>query len=462
LNERSGFSRRLATGDGLKTVDSDVRAIVAKAMADDPADRYTSVEALLRDLKNFRARRPVSAQPSTYFYRLSILVRRNALPLTTATVVAAALVAFGFREAQLRREAAKEAETAQQVSTFLASVFEIADPTATRGESVTARELLDSGAARIGDDLADQPQVAARLMETMADAYRSLGLYAAARDLYERAQTAQKQAGLGASLQAVKVMTKIGDVRRTLREPDLGEAILLEAIALAEDHDRAGQLALAEALTALTRSYLRQHRFDEVEPLVRRRMALYESELGTSSAEYGEALWDLSHMHSRLSQLADAERTLLQAIAILERAWGSDDPRLGRAYQNLAAVYGMTRRYDEAEQTLIRSIDLTTKTYGAEHVQVGLGLMTLGHVQLKQRRFEAAKPTLGRARTIFENGYGQNDVRAAVATGLLGRALEQNGELERAEAETKSALAKLGERTQNNSSYIALNIRLLA
>ena len=53
----------------------------------------------------------------------------------------------------------------------------MSDPSEARGNSVTARELLDKGAAQIGSDLASQPRVAARMMNVMGEVYTSLGLY---------------------------------------------------------------------------------------------------------------------------------------------------------------------------------------------------------------------------------------------------------------------------------------------
>ena len=51
------------------------------------------------------------------------------------------------------------------------------------GGDVTARELLESGAVRIQEDLADQPVVQARLLHTIGRVYASLGMYPEALDL---------------------------------------------------------------------------------------------------------------------------------------------------------------------------------------------------------------------------------------------------------------------------------------
>ena len=56
----------------------------------------------------------------------------------------------------------------------MADLFQAATPEGARGETITARMLLDRGAARIDRELVSQPRVRASLLETIAEAYRSL------------------------------------------------------------------------------------------------------------------------------------------------------------------------------------------------------------------------------------------------------------------------------------------------
>ena len=49
-------------------------------------------------------------------------------------------------------------------------------PAESRGNSVTASELLEQGRKAIERDMADQPDVHAHLMETVEQAYDRLGL----------------------------------------------------------------------------------------------------------------------------------------------------------------------------------------------------------------------------------------------------------------------------------------------
>ena len=51
-----------------------------------------------------------------------------------------------------------EAETARQTTDFLVGLFAVSDPNEALGNSITAREIMDKGAARIETELAAQPE----------------------------------------------------------------------------------------------------------------------------------------------------------------------------------------------------------------------------------------------------------------------------------------------------------------
>ncbi len=59
----------------------------------------------------------------------------------------------------------------------------MADPSRSRGDSVTAREILDEGVKKIDATLAADPLTRGDLLGTMGDVYEGLGLYAEAERL---------------------------------------------------------------------------------------------------------------------------------------------------------------------------------------------------------------------------------------------------------------------------------------
>ena len=70
--------------------------------------------------------------------------------------------------------------------TFLIDSFQLADPSHARGKEITAREILDQGAARIGKELGAQPDLQATLLDTIGSVYLSLDLPEDAQPLIEQ------------------------------------------------------------------------------------------------------------------------------------------------------------------------------------------------------------------------------------------------------------------------------------
>ena len=74
-------------------------------------------------------------------------------------------------------------------------MFEVSNPGESRGNTITAREILDRGVERIGGQLEDQPRLRARMMGTMGRVYTGLGLLAEAEPLLDEAVGIHQRAG---------------------------------------------------------------------------------------------------------------------------------------------------------------------------------------------------------------------------------------------------------------------------
>ncbi len=102
--------QELLTGDpDGRVTEADLRAIVERATAARPADRYPSASAMGADLRRFLAHEPVRAGPVDALRRSRLFARRHSWSLAFAAAVVLAL-AVGWISAHLgRREAQAEA-----------------------------------------------------------------------------------------------------------------------------------------------------------------------------------------------------------------------------------------------------------------------------------------------------------------------------------------------------------------
>jgi tRNA A-37 threonylcarbamoyl transferase component Bud32 len=160
-------------------VDAHLADLIDRLKALTPETRPSAAEAL-------QSLRWIEEKPRR---RLRLLFAGLVLLLAAAGIAKYTYDLRRERNAAVR--ARQEAEIARQqgegVVSFLTDLFMVSDPSATRGATVTARELLDHGAQKVRHDLRDQPPVQARLLDTIGQVYFKLGLYDEARPALEDA-----------------------------------------------------------------------------------------------------------------------------------------------------------------------------------------------------------------------------------------------------------------------------------
>ena len=146
--------------------------IVMKCLEKDRTRRYETANGLATDIDRHLHHAPVVARPPSTAYQAAKFCRRHRFGVAAAATLSLLLVAFSAamtvqarrianERDRANREAARatqEAEDRQQVLHFLVRSFAMSDPSEARGNSVTAREILDRGAGMIEKELARQPK----------------------------------------------------------------------------------------------------------------------------------------------------------------------------------------------------------------------------------------------------------------------------------------------------------------
>ena len=263
----SASNRRLALRTLQSALKGDLDWITMKAIEKDRTRRYGSPNELSADIVRHLNHEPVLAGPPSTLYRSGKFVRRHRLGVAVAAAALVVLVGFAVRERIQATRIAREASAAEQVSAFLVRLFEVSNPSEARGNSITAREILDKGAAQIERELADQPLVQARLMSTMGIVYRRLGLFEQARPFLERSLTRRREL-LGA--EHADTLTSMDDLANLYRdqgrydqaEPLARKTLESQRRLWGDDHP-----STLESMNNLASLYRAQGRWDEAVPL---------------------------------------------------------------------------------------------------------------------------------------------------------------------------------------------------
>ena len=341
--------RRLKHSTLARRVQGDLDWIVLRAIAEEPDRRYASAAELAADIERHLTHQPVTAGPPSLRYRAGKFVRRHRAGVAAAALVALALVlgvagtSMGLvRARQAERQAVeqaaradREAEAARRVSDFLTDVFEVSDPGVSRGNEVTARELLDNAADRIETQLHDQPLVRARMMHTLGRVYSQLGLFEQSESLLDDALSTRRE--------------ELGG-----RHPEV-----------------------AESLVAIGRVYREQGRLDEAIAAIRAGPDIQRSQPGSDPGEIADALYQIGFAHYRKGQYEAAETEFRRALALAERAHGPASPEVARLLNSLSAPYADRGLFAEAEQLSRRALQIYRATIGDKHRDTAVSLLNL-------------------------------------------------------------------------------------
>ena len=339
-----------------RRLEGDLDRIVLKALRKEPERRYVSAGQMAEDVERHLEGRPVRARGESLAYRGRTFVRRHLLGLASAAAVLAALVAgtvlatVGMVRAERAEAVARrEAASARQVSRFLVELFEVSDPGEARGTTVTAREILDRGAERVSRDLEAQPLVQARLMGTVGEIYRRLGLYGASRPLLERTlEVRRRELGAGHP----EVADALHDLGHVLEQQGhFGESAerYAGAVALRERLGPDERIPLARSLTGLAAVRLRQGRIDDAAGLLDRAAGIHESAGDAAPVDLAWTLHELGSSCREQGRWAEAESHLRRALEIQASALPPDHPGLAATRRELAGALRGLGRGPEAD-----------------------------------------------------------------------------------------------------------------
>jgi eukaryotic-like serine/threonine-protein kinase len=332
-----------------------------------------------------------------------------------------ALAAFGIAMAFQVRTTTRERERAERVSDFLVGLFSIADPGLARGNSITAREVLDRGAKQLQRELKNDPLTQARLLETMGFAYMGLGLYAKAEELYGRAVELRRTA-LGEE-HPLTLRSRLEEAYALLRLSRIDEAQkrlteltpVLRRV-LGEEHPDTLQ-SLDNYATTLEE----QGRNAEAAPIYRR---VLEARLRVLGKDNRSTIWSEQNVgFNLLAQgnaatspererlFAESEKMLREAVVGFERLLGPDHPDTLWTRRNLVQNLETQNRLSEAESMQRAILETSRRVLGPDHVTSHAGEHLLARILAEEKRYDESETLFRQSLDGARRTLGQDHSR---------------------------------------------------
>jgi len=462
----------------------DIDSILLKALHTDPQRRYRSVDQFAGDIKNFLEQRPVIARPDTAWYRSGKYVRRHALAVGFTAAVVLLLGVFSFLEARQLRRTREERDRATRITDFMTRMFKVSDPSQARGNTITAREILDKASKDIDKGMGQDPVQQAQMMHVMGTVYKGLEMYKEAESLLRKALDIRRRTLGSDNPETVETMIQLSVVTdRSEGDQLLRDAVEIRRRTLGPDHpdtlvpmgllagflESEGRLSEADkladqvmeirrrvhvpdseatmnSLAYLAAGFVQQAKYSQAEQLDRQILDFRRRQQDADHPEVLFAEGSLAWVLRQKGQWSEAESLLRHAVEAGRRILGPDHFYQTMHESNLADVLGQEGRYQEAERLHREVLKTRRRNEGPRSAGAVASMNGLARVLINAGRYSEAHKLLREAAEISARQTGSYmPVLHLVAIAELGVSLDGEGrhyEAEKLERESFDGLSQ--------------------
>ncbi len=405
----------------------DLDWITMKAIEKDRARRYGTPSELAADVRRYLNHEPVVARPANAGYRLRKYVRRHRVGVTVGAGLALLLAGFAATEFLQVQRITRERDRAKRITDFMTGMFKVSDPNEARGNSVTAREILDKASNDIKTGLAKDPEVQSELMFTMARTYANLGLYALAHGLSAGALENRRRLLGPENPKTLESMTQMGWILD--REGHDGEAERLTRQTLGQEIRVLGpeDAVTLETMDNLTVMLEKLGHFQEEEGLQRQLLEIRTRRFGPEDPQTLRSMGNLAGAVSLEGRTAEAEGMYRNALATELRVLGPEHPQTIGTMHNLANRIQEQGRYAEAEDLYRKTLAIEQRVLGREHPDMGSTMTTLADTLYYEGRAAEAEKLYRESLEIEQRVVGSEHPYTTRAQEGLANALAAEG-----------------------------------
>jgi serine/threonine-protein kinase len=464
--------RALAPGWERHVEDELLREDIAVLVDGAPEQRLRDAGEAARRLRRLEQRRierqaeeeaRIEAEKARVAYERSRKRRKLvAAVVVILAVFAAAMAVQSWRIAKERNRAEQEAATAQQVAEFILDLFEEAKPEKTRGEVITVHHLVDQGAARIEDELAEQPVVKARITRMLGNVYFTLGSYDQAESFYEQTIALQKEHLGEVAPETATSLMNLAQAYGIKGELDQARPLLEQALAIKETALGPDHVEVAMILVSLGVLNRIQGQKQVALQYAERALKIYEVELEPIDIKIARLLNNLANLYRDGGRYDEADAALRRSLTIFEEKAGADHPQVAAVLNSLAKICEAKERFDEAETLSRRALAIREKVLGAGHPLVAYSMRRLGSIRIEQGDLDEAETLISQALEVAEARMGPEHQLVAETLMPLAEVKRRQGNFTMAEQLVGRAIAILSGEFGDQDSSLAPGYRVLA
>lgn len=445
--------RRGDPGKLRRRLRGDLDAIVLKALAAEPRERYGSVRELAADVERHFEDRPVKARQGAVLYTAGRFLHRHwgkTLVATAVLLLAIGLLVQGqqARIEQLRAEAEKERanlekERTDELGKLLRTILLGSDPAAAAATKLPRVEvLLARGAEGLMSDTDLDPERRAELLMVIGPIYRRLGLFDEARRLLEESLRLRQEIFGEDSLQVANCRINLSSVYRGQSDFGKAEQAAREALRIYRNKYAGDHRAVARILNNLAGILKVKGDLAAAVDLYEEALAIKRRLLGDGDSK--TLATALNNLGSALNALGDFDRAhrFLQDALEMRRRLGSPDP-VATTLHNLAVLYRDGGDFENATVCFEQCLYIRRSLLGPDHYRVARVLRDFGATRRLQGRWAAAAQQIGQAFAIEERQLREGHPDLAITLRERAALALAQGDAPAAEADIREAIATL-------------------
>ena len=335
-----------------------------------------------------------------------------------------------------RRLAVQQSLTAQRTADFMKSLFAVSDPSEARGQSITAREVLDRGVQQIELQLHDEPVVRADLMTTLGEVYGSLGMLHEGLRLVELAQTLP---ALPLALSA-RQSAASGALQLQQGNLDTARASLERARDLIENAQLSDSTLYVRIENSLGEVYWREDSCVPAREAYRRSLRASARTKGATADGWIAAEEGLAQCDMDEGKFAAAEAGFHRALERQLASTGEMHPRAAELLNELGSLEYFQGRRGTAAEYFERTLRIERQVLGGGHPTVTGTSNNLARVLLEERRFADAQALLEPAAQAFSREVSAHDPNMTFVLSNLALIEMEQGDYESARGNFDAAL----------------------
>ncbi|WP_127022407.1 serine/threonine-protein kinase [Rheinheimera mangrovi] len=460
----------------------ELQAIIHKATAIEPSQRYLSIRDLQQDITAVLQKRPVTAIKSSGLYRLHKFVLRQPWLTALATTLVTAAIGFGLTLWQHNKVLQQERQMADQVADFMVEVFKAADPESYDSNPISAQDLLLTAKNKL-QTLNASEQVLHRLQLQLASALHGVGEYKHSLDLLEQIPNSSS---LYVNKHLLTVSVKLD---QSELEPALALLQQLNPEQLSE-HSRLKYYLYQANIAHFNSEYQQSLDWLKQAEQIARQMPQYSDlvtiknyevanyiQLGNAAMQlqaakeaeviakthFGESSGELiTALHSLQNALASNEDyeesgvVLENVLRLKKQIYPKDHPTIAMALNELGSNYASLEQYDKAVEQHQQAIQMIEGRFGQKHIDYIYGNAYLGNAYGFLQQHEQAIAAHQLSYSASEKFLGPDNLVTLNALNNLGRAFHEKGDHQKAKTLVETGLEMARKQFDEDSLRLAL------